>query len=140
MPSLVYNIGKRMFVDGTLDWDSANADVRIALVRNTYIPSAGHQYVSEVATHEVSGTGYVRQPLMERTVVVDNATNRVYLNANPATWGGINAGTISGALVYLHLGANDAANPLIAFLDLPDIVTDGTDLSLSWPSGLLYLV
>lgn len=138
MPSMVYNHAKVSFANGTLDWDNPLQDFRVLLVGPGYIPSQGHTSVLDVVSHEVSGAGYARKPLVNRTVSIDTTTNRVLLSADPVTWPAITAGDVGGAIVY-HNASVDAASKLIAFVQLPTISTSGSDLTIVWAGGVLYV-
>ena len=138
MPSMVYNYAKQAFVDGTLDWDNPAQNFSVLLVNPTYSPSQSHLHVSDIASYEVSGTGYSRKPLSNRTVTIDTAANRAILSADPVTWTAINAGNVGGIVVYYDTGS-DSTSKLIAFVQLPTISTNGSDLTIAWPGGVLYV-
>lgn len=135
---MVYNYAKASFVNGTLDWDNPSHDFRVLLVNPSYVPSQSHVNVSDIVGYEVSGTGYARKPLTNRTVTVDATINRAVLSADPVTWTAIDVGNVGGIVVYYNTGT-DASNKLIAFVQLPTIATNGSDLTIAWPGGVLYV-
>lgn len=135
---MVYNYAKANFVNGTLDWDNPSQDFRILLVNPSYTPSQTHVNVSDVVSYEVSGIGYSRKSLTNRAVTIDTITNRAILSADPVTWTAINAGNVGGIIVYHNVGT-DGSNKLIAFIQLPTISTNGSDLTIAWPGGVLYV-
>lgn len=137
MPNLVYNIAKQRFGAGDLDWDLDT--IKVMLVTATYAPNADHNYVSEV-TNELSGTGYVRKTLANKTVTKNVTNDRAELDADDVVWTGISAGTVGAAVVFEDLGGADTANPLIGYVDLADTATNGSDLTIQWASsGILTI-
>lgn len=96
-----------------IDLDSDS--LKVMLVTSAYSPNQDtHQYKSSV-TNEVTGAGYTAggATLAGVTVVYDNATNTLTLDANDVTWG---SSTITAryAIFYDDTATND---PLIAYWD-----------------------
>lgn len=48
--SSFYDSGRQGFLDGTLDWDAD--DVKVMLVKATYVFNASHVYVSDVVAYD----------------------------------------------------------------------------------------
>ena len=89
-------------------------------------------FVSEISTNELSGTGYVRKTLANVVVTEDDTNDRAVLDADdPSTYTGINAGTIGGGWVCRDIGTDSQDIPWL-FLDIVDIVTNGGDVSLAF--------
>lgn len=91
--------------------------------------------VSEVTADELAGTGYGRATLTGEGATVDDPGNRTTLDADdPATYSGLDAGTIAGGWVFRQV-TNDADSVLWCFVDCDDLVTNGSDVDLSFASG-----
>lgn len=92
-------------------------------------------FVSEISTNELSGTGYARKTLTNVVITEDDTNDRAVLDADdPTTYTGINAGTIAGGWVFRDIGADSADIPWV-FLEIADIVTNGGDVSLAFSSN-----
>ncbi len=145
MASLIYNNAKKAFLDGTLTFTSST--LKVMLVSPSYAPDADHVYVSSASTNELSGTGYTggyagsgRKTLASKTVTADDAKDRAVCDAADLTWTSLDAGTVGAAVVIHETGGADGTALLVAYCDLADYLTDGTDFAIVWPStGVFYL-
>lgn len=89
--------------------------LKVALVSGTYTPTHSHtSYTSNVASHEVAGSGYTVGGVALTSKVLVGGDNYFYLDADNVSW---NPSTItaSGAVVYNDTHASKA---LIAYIDL----------------------
>ena len=150
MASQFYNLGMRRLIGGAagaIDWVAAtNIKVMLLTATTPYTPDKDHQFVSSVVASEAAGTGYVggfagagRKLLSSKTITDDLVNDRVLFNAgNPATWTALSltSGAIAYAVVFAEV-TSDAASPLIALLDPVDLITNGGDVSLVFPSGVV---
>ena len=137
--SIIYNNAKAKIasnIDLELD------DIRVMLLKNSYVADATHVYVSEVdpVANEIEGTNYTRKELANKAVTKNDVTNIASFTANATTWSGLNAGTIYGIIIYKHINANDAYNELIVYVtsnNLP-LITNGSDVTINWDTeGIL---
>jgi hypothetical protein len=129
MASSIYNNAK--FAVNANGWTSGTW--RVLLVNATYSPNIDtHVFVSAV-TNELAGGTYVRKDLAGQAVAVDNANDRADYKADNVTWTALAAGgaTAAAAVVYKFV-TNDADSILIAYVDFPDVVTNGFDLTVKW--------
>lgn len=140
MADVIYNIAKKSFADGNLDWDDNTIVVMLLSSDSTYTPDADHKFVSDVMSNggvELSGSGYSRKVLTNCVVIQDDSLDRVILDADDVVWTSINAGTATAALIYKRVG-NDDSTPnddiLIAYIDSGGfpISTNGGDLFIKW--------
>jgi hypothetical protein len=131
MASVIFNNAKKLLGDGTINWP-ANT-IRVALVTTAYTPDIdAHLYVSSI-TNELSGTGYSRKDLANKSVVVDNANDRADYKADNVTWTAISAsGATAGAAVVYKFGTVDGDSPLIAYVDITDTIMNGGDFTIKW--------
>lgn len=97
---------------------------------------ADYNTVSQVTANEISnisGTGYARKTLANVTVIEDDANDRAYIDADdPSLYAAINAGVIAGGWVFENVDGTDANDLVWLFLDITDITTNGTDVSLAF--------
>jgi hypothetical protein len=136
--STIYNSGLE-WIGQTGDIDAAGADIRVALKRDntTYTESKAHQFVSEVVAAgftEITSPGYSRQTVASKTLAKDNTGNRVEWDHADVTFGSLPTGQVcNGYLVYVHVGADDAANRVLFFNNtaagLP-LTFNGTEVKL----------
>jgi hypothetical protein len=82
-------------------------------------------------------SGYARATLASKTATLDAGNNRVSLDAADVTFSALGVGaTIGGAVVFRRAGgADDNTDPLLAFVDLNDLVTNGGDVVIAWNAG-----
>lgn len=134
MASKWYGKGLLKVVDRTIDF--ANDTIKAILVNASYVYDADHDFANDVSGNELSGTGYTggfggsgRKTLASKTITEDTANDRVEYDCADITWTGINAGTIGGIVLVKEI-TDDAASPIIGFLDPSDLVTNGGDVTL----------
>lgn len=145
MASAWYNKGKAVVMDGTVDL--VNDTIKVILVTSSYSFNADHDFADDVSANEISVTGYTggfngagRKTLASKTVTVDNTNDRAYFDAADLTWTSLGAGATVGGAVLVKEITNDAATPLIGFIDFSDTATNGNDFTVSWDSnGILRI-
>ena len=93
--------------------------------------------VADVIADELGVSGYARATLASKTATLDAGNNRVSLDAADVTFSALGVGaTIGGAVVFRRAGgADDNTDPLLAFVDLNDLVTNGGDVVIAWDAG-----
>ncbi len=149
MASLLYHTGLKALLDGTITFTGST--IKAMLVTADYEPSVAHQYVSSITggatNHELTGTGYTRgfgqsgrKTLASKTCTVDATNARIVFDAADLTWTALTAGTVA-AVVLVYESVSDAASSLIAYCELAQFATDGTDFSVTWhdTKGCFYL-
>lgn len=144
MAETVYNRAKAQIANGAIDLDTDT--LKLMLVTSSYVVNPDHDFItaSGAGAAELSGTGYTggfggagRKTLTTPAVSEDDANDRAVLDGDDFTWTGINAGTAAGAILIKE-NTNDADSELIAFFDTNfPVVTNGGDLTVSTPNGLL---
>lgn len=150
MASKVYNKFKQRSAAGEID---LNADaIWIALLMSNTTADTENDGDSEVADlttlDECDGANYVRKALGSLAVNLDDANDRAEFDAADVTWTALGNGTrqIVGVLIYKDADgdgdpADDAANPLIAWIEFASpIDPGGADFSIAWSAeGILQL-
>jgi hypothetical protein len=138
MANVVYNISKSGVLNGTVDLDTN--DIRILLVKtgSTAEADIDADTISAIGTlNELTVSGYARQAFANETVTTDDTNDRGQFTADTVTFSALATGeTIIGAIVYKHVGA-DSSNVPICFLDLTDTPTNGGDVVVTFPNGIL---
>lgn len=149
MASIWYTRGLRRLqggATGAINWVTAN-NIKVLFLTGSvaYTPDKDHEFVSDVVASEAAGTGYTggfggagRKALASKTITDDQATDRINFGAANPSWTGLNlsSGSIAYAVVFAE-GASDADSPVIACLDPSDLVTNGGDVGLTFPSGVV---
>ncbi len=139
-----YNKGKFAVMNGSVDL--LTDTIKVMLVDPDAAFNADHNFVNQISSDELSGTGYAggfngagRKTLASKTVTEDDGNDRAEFDAADVTWTGINAGTASAAVLIKEV-TDDTDSLLIAFLDFTDVVTNGGNLTLQWDAeGLLHI-
>lgn len=138
MPSKVYPKALELLNAGTLNWGSDT--IRIALVNASATYSRTHGFLSAaISTNELSGGSYARQTLGTKTSA-DNGTDKWIFDAADATFTAVAGGQTAGAAIVYKFITNDAASPVLAFVDGVDVVANGGDITVQFAStGILYI-
>lgn len=131
MANVNFNRGK-LIVGGTTGWLSGST-YRLLLATVTYTPLTTHNVVSDV-TNELSGGGYARKDITNRSQVEDDANNRADYKADNVSWTGLTSTQSFRWVVVYKFGTVDADSDLICALDMTvDIGFTGlTDFTLKW--------
>jgi hypothetical protein len=143
MASITTNKGRTLVANGSVDL--LTDTLKVVLLNASYTPNKDHNFVSDINTYELSGTGYTggfagggRKTLANKTVTQDDTNDWAKFDADDVSYTAINAGTAAYAAIVKEI-TNDAASPVIAVVDInPDIVTNGGDMTLTWgANGIL---
>ena len=136
----VYNRGKAVLANGTVDWDTTA--VKVMLVTSTYTYNVDHNTRSQV-TNEITNGGYTAGGVnLTGRVVTQNDTNdRAELAASNTLFASLAAGDQPyAAIVYRNSGAA-ATDDLISYnvLTTPP-APNGGDYTIVWDAtGVLRL-
>lgn len=130
-----YNYFKYHQLNGTVvDWNTDT--IKLALCTSTYTPNTDtHEYMDNgghtFITNELSGGGYSRATMTCTTT--KNAGTTVTLDADNVSFANLTGTSVRYGIIYKHVGADDAANPLIAYVDFGanKTFTDAT-LTITW--------
>jgi len=145
MATGTYNKGKFLIASGLLALNTA--DIRVLLVNSGYVFSAAHNFVSDVA-FELSGSGYARKVLANKTLLENDTLNRIIFDADNVTWpaatftgSGLGGGVADSVIVYVE-NVSDATRSLICCVDAtPKIAPVANDYVLQFSAGgILVLV
>jgi len=135
MPSKLYGNFLKQALNKEIDWDSDT--IKVALLSSSYTPNQDtHDYLDDVSSYEVSGTGYTTGgiTLASKTSTYDGTNNVIVLDAADVTW---SSSTITAryAVVYDDSGANAASKALIGYVDFgSDQSSTNGNFTITWDS------
>ncbi|CAB4177316.1 hypothetical protein UFOVP998_11 [uncultured Caudovirales phage] len=138
MAATIFNEGKKRLFNGGVDLDAS--DLRVLLVKDTYVVDPDQSALddgtsSDIASHEVTASGYARQTLANKVVSVDLTNNFSYFDADDVTFPSMAVGqSIGGVVLFLHTGSDATAVPLVFYPKSPAQPTAGSALSVQWPT------
>lgn len=122
-----------------VDFDSDT--IKVALVTSSYTPNQDtHDYWDDVATNEVSGTGYTAggATLANKSVTYTSGTNVTKFDANDVSW---TSSTITAryAVIYDATPASNATMPLIGYIDFgSDQSSSNGTFSIVWDAAGIF--
>jgi hypothetical protein len=134
MPSKLYGNFLLKALNKEVDFDTDT--IKVALLSSSYTPDQdAHDYLNDVSTYEVSGTGYTAggNTLGSKTATYDSANNVVILDAADTTW---SSSTITAryAVVYGSTGTA-STSPLIGYVDFgSDQSSTNGNFTITWDS------
>jgi len=135
------NAAKKHFIAGDIDFD-ANT-IKVMLLNNTHTTNIDTQeYIDDVSTNEISGTGYTAggATLGTKTVTQDNTNDLAYADAANTQWDGADF-TAYYAVVYRDTGT-PGTSPIIMIVDLDGAETvpeDGT-FEIAWNASGIFKI
>jgi hypothetical protein len=124
MASFVYNEGSNgLLSGGTINW--ASDTIRARLVASSVTPNKDDTVL----------TGYTAigtdQALASKTKAKDVTNDRIVFSAAALAWLAVAAGATVGWVVIFKFVTNDAGSTPIAVIDVADVATNGSDLTLA---------
>lgn len=141
MASNLYHRNLKKILDRSLDLTTGT--FKVMLVGTGYTPNKDHEFVSDVVSAELSGTGYTggfggsgRKTISSITFNYSDSADKCYVDgADPSAWSAINAGTIAFAIFFKEV-TNDASSPVLACIDVSNYATDGGNFTLEFDAAL----
>lgn len=131
-----YNNAKKLLGNGSIDWASVGQTFRVLLASSSYVPDIdAHVFVSSV-TNELSGGGYSRKDIVNRSIVIDTTTDRADYKGDNVTWTSLSVGAVAWVILF-KLVTNDSDSLLIAAFDITGTNTNGLDFILRWDAQAL---
>lgn len=117
--SIVYTPFKGDLLRAGHNFTSLDARVLLAMTNTTFDTEQDDEFVGDTTTpDEYDGANYVRKALAGEAVNDDAANDRGEFDANDIQWASLGAGTRQAAgMVLFSFITNDAASPLIAYID-----------------------
>ena len=134
MPSKLYGNFLVKALNKEVDYDTDT--IKVALLTSSYTPDQdAHDYLNDVSSYEVSGTGYTAggNTLASKTVTYDSANNVIVLDAADTTWA---SSTITAryAVVYDSTGTA-STSALIGYVDFgSDQSSTNGNFTITWDS------
>ena len=113
MADIIYNSFKEYVCDGTIDLDDHT--FKIMLLADTYTPSTAHTVVSDVSSHQITGTGYTAGGATLASMTWTRSGATCTLDATDASWTSATF-TARYAVIYDDTPTSPA-DPLVCMLD-----------------------
>lgn len=126
----IYSNGLLALADGTVSWN--NSTIKALIVDSGHTFDKADEFVSDVSADEVTnavGTGYERKTLTNKTVAL--ATNVVTFDADDLIYSAVQTNETWDALIVYAEGSSDADSVLLAYLNIDNLVTNGSDASIA---------
>lgn len=122
----------------TNDLDYATDTIKAIAVSPSYTFNKAHEFVSDI-TNELSGTGYSRKTLSAKSIVSTTGTpdQIEFRDTSGVSYTNINAGTISALIIYKEV-TTDADSPVIAYVDIADIATNGSSITITFTDNIVF--
>lgn len=123
MADLLYDYGLdewRDWTTGTYTWLALKSD---------YTPDRTHHFVADFVTHEVSVSGYSRQPVDTPVRTVDTTLHRITYNCADPNFGEPASGQTVGYVALVREVTDDDDSILLALFDISDFATNGGSFS-----------
>lgn len=141
MASVAYNIGLIHWNN----WEETSTPqyaVKCALVGTSYAPVKTHSSMDDVTGEALDSSAtpsYFRQLVSNRVETVDNVANLIKYDADDVVFPQLlTDDPVSGAVLYIEDSidpGNDSLSILLAYCDFDTTNTNGTDLTVVWPSA-----
>src|SRR3990167_9304082 len=104
MSSLLTLRGLHSMISGVVDMTSDT--IKVMLLDSSFTPLTTYDYISEISSDELTGTGYVagfggsgRKTLASKTFTISEADGTVVFDAADVAWTTITAGTAQHAAI-----------------------------------------
>ena len=108
------------------------------LLNNTHVSDIDtQQFIDDVSTNEVSGTGYTAggQTLTNITSTQDNTNDRVDVDCDDLTWSSLTVSNIRYVVFYVDSGT-PATSPILSIQQFPSVENRTVeDLQITIASG-----
>ena len=116
--------------------DYLTATIKCLLLNASGTFTETHEFVSSVVANEL--TGYTRPTVTSKTITDDG--DYVIFGAASAAFGAVPTAQTIGAVVVFAEITNDAASPVIAFLDPADLATNGQDVTATFTNNTIFRI
>lgn len=127
MANAMYNIAKKGFGDGSLDWDTQT--FKVALLTGHTFDADHSDFSVNIQPNEITGTGYTAggATMTNSAPTIDTVNDWVEYDATDVTW---TASTISATAAVVYEVSTDYP---ICYIDFGTTqTTSATDFTISW--------
>ena len=140
MPSKLYGNFLLKALNKEVDYDTDT--IKVALLTSSYTPDQdAHDYLNDVSTYEVSGTGYTAggNTLASKTATYDSATNVIILDAADTTWA---SSTITARYAVIYDSTGTAStSALIGYVDFgSDQASTNGNFTITWDATCIVRI
>ena len=134
MATSAYKTGLRQLLSGAVPYESAR--IGVMLLDPGYTFNANSEFVSNISTDEVEGTGYFRKILEGRSVEVSGSN--IVFKADDPRWSLIEVNSNVGSAVLFAQSINDNTSSLLLHYELPETETVGSDLVVQFSNNEVF--
>jgi len=125
--SFIYNAAVDKIVRGQVDFDTDNFEIALlsGAAQDTTVEKVNFDFMNDITSEVSIGNGYDGRRTTQPTITQNG--NNVEIDFEAVSWQQASI-TASGAVIICKKGADDAANPLVAYLNFDNNVvsSDGT--------------
>lgn len=144
MSSMLTNKGLYMILSG--DVDLRDDTIKVMLLDSTFVQAATVNFISDISSDELTGTGYVagfagagRRALANKVLTEDDTNGVAVFDADDLTWTTITAGTAKTAAIVKEV-TSDADSPVLGFVGFTEQVTAGGNLLIAWSANGIFRI
>lgn len=128
MSNALYDLARKAFLEGNIDWMSDNIKVTLVDANDYFVNLASDEFYSDI-------------PVQARVATSQNLTNKTSIagvaDADDITFSGV-TGDVAEALVIWQDTGDESTSRLIAYMGfatgLP-VAPNGGDISVQWSNG-----
>lgn len=120
--------------------------IKAMLVNTTLTVNPDNDFVADIVANEISTGGYTggfggsgRKLLASKTITADDANDRGAFGCANITWAALATGATIGGIVLFKELTSDALSPLICYLAITNLPTNGSDVVADFSAGALRL-
>lgn len=125
--SFIYNAAVDKIVRGQVDFDTDSFEIALlsGAAQDTTVEKVNFDFMNDITSELSIGNGY--DDRRSTTPSISQNGNNLEIDFSAVSWTNASI-TASGAVIICNKGADDAANPVVAYLNFGNNVTssDGT--------------
>ncbi len=141
MASGYYNNFYTNLLKGEFDFETGSGQTfKVMLVTSSYTfdetARDGHDFIDDVSTNEVSGTGYTAggETIANVNITQDDTLNKTIVDGDDVSWASSTI-TARGAVIYKDTGT-PGTSPVIRYIDFTtDQSSSNTEFKITWSAN-----
>lgn len=136
MASKIYPLGLKTIFETVRHLEEAG--MKVVLVDGLTTYNAAHDFYDDISAGVVDGTAAIA--LTNPLVTVTGTVVKFDADDTGLTWSAVSdANDVGAAVVYNDTGT-PGTSPLVAFLDATDLVTNGSDVTLTFNASGIFTI
>lgn len=136
MASKIYPLGLQVILNSALHLEEAA--MKVIIVDGTITYNSAHDFLADVSAGIVDGTAAIA--LTTPLVTVSTTTIKLDAADTGLTWSAVTDANDVGAAIVYNDTTVAGTSPLIAFLDATDLVTNGSDVTLTFNASGIFTI